>query len=178
MKSKSPLQIKFEKVITMNIKNILFLIFVSSLLIGSACAAGVGDFDISKDYKQCFADDYHTLYMNKDQDSGIAIYKNADDDAYADTDADEAYDDIVHDDAKEYLTADDDMTIDKKSDNTAEFKDVDDHAEHGIVEVVKKDGDEYVVVFWAKDSSNVKNSDLQSVLKDFNKDNDVEAISF
>lgn len=162
----------------MNIKSILFMIFVSSLLVGSACAAGVGDFDISKDYKQCYADDYHALYMNKDKDSGIAIYHNADDDSYADTDVDDGYDDIVHDDAKEYLTPDDDMTLDKQSDKTAEFKDVDDHAEHGIVEVVKKDGKEYVVVFWAKDSSNVKNSDLQSVLKDFNKDNSVEPIEF
>lgn len=162
----------------MNIKNILFLIFVSSLLLGSACAASVSDFNVNKDYHNNYTDDYHTLYVSKDLNSGVAIYKNADDDAYPDSDADDAFDDIVHDDGQEYLTPDDDMTLDKKSDNTAEFKDTDDHAHHGIVEVVKKDGKEYVVVFWAKDSSDVKNSDLKSALKEFNKDNDVEAIAF
>lgn len=162
----------------MNIKNILFLICVSSLLIGSAYAASVSDFKVNDDYHNNYADDYHALYVDKNLDSGIAVYKNADDDAYPDTDDDDAFDDIVHDDGQEYLTPDDDMTLDKQADNTAEFKDTDDHAHHGIVELVKKDGKEYIVVFWAKDSSNIKNSDLKSVLDDFNKDNGVEAIAF
>jgi hypothetical protein len=58
---------------------------------------------------------------------------------------------------------DDDFEIEKKADNIVEFKDID-HAQHGVVEVVNDDGNQYVVVFWAKDTSDVKNSDLNTLL--------------
>lgn len=68
------------------------------------------------------------------------------------------------------------MKIDNNSDNTLNFTDYD-HATHGVSEVVKAGGDEYIVVFWAKDSSKIDNSDLVSLLNDFNKDNSVKAIA-
>lgn len=69
------------------------------------------------------------------------------------------------------------MKVDKNSDNTANFTDYE-HAEHGVVEVIDVDGTQYIVVFWAKDSSNVSNSDLMSQLNEFNKDNNVKPIAF
>lgn len=163
----------------MDYKNILFLIFVSALLFGSVYgASSVNSFDIDKSYNNVFEGNYSALYLNQKHDSGITIYKNADDDAY-DEDMDDAigYDDLVHDDGREYLTVDDDFTIEKNSDNTATFEDID-HAEHGVVEVIESGGHQYVVVFWAKNNSDVSNKDLTSLLNDFNKDNNVDAIAF
>ena len=76
----------------------------------------------------------------------------------------------------EYLTGDDDVKVDEHSDNTVTFKDYD-HAQHGISEVIKGDGEKFIVVFWAKDGSDIDNSKLLKQLKDFNKDNDVNTIS-
>lgn len=163
----------------MDFKGILFLIFVSALLLGSVSgASSVNSFNIDKSYDNVFAGDYSSLYLNQNKDSGITIYKNMDDDAYnEDMDDSIGYDDLVHDDGREYLIGDDDFTINKNSDNTASFKDLD-HAEHGVVEIVKSHGQEYIVVFWAKNSSNISNKDLTSLLNDFNKDNKVDAIAF
>jgi hypothetical protein len=158
----------------MNIRHILFLVFVSALLIGSACGAKtVHDFEIDKDYKNVENQTHYSLYLNDKQDSGITVYDSL---GESDTDS-SAYDDLIHDDGQEYLQMDDDFEIEKKADNIVEFKDID-HAQHGVVEVVNDDGNQYVVVFWAKDTSDVKNSDLNPLLKEFNKDNDVEAIAF
>ena len=160
----------------MKIKPILFLIVATALMLGAAYGASVNNFKIDKAYDDTFQSDYYSLHLNKDQDAGIAIYKNVDDDAYADTDADEAYDDMIHDDGREYITPDDDMKIDEKSDNTVEFEDYD-HTNHGIAELTKSGDEEFIVVFWAKDTSDIKNSDLNSLLKDFNKDNDLKALA-
>lgn len=73
--------------------------------------------------------------------------------------------------------SDDDMKVDVGSDHIANFIDYD-HATHGVSEVVKVDGKEYIVAIWAKDSSNIKNNDLMSKLNEFNKNNKVEAIAF
>lgn len=161
----------------MNLKATIFLIAVTALMMGSACAAGIGDFQIDKNYKNAVENDYYTINLDDGENSGIAVFKNVDDDSYDNITDDDQYDNLVKDDGRDYLTADDDFELDKKSDNTAEFKDIDD-ANHGIVEVVKKDGEEYIVVFFAKDSSDIKNSDLSKSLETFNKDNDVKAVEF
>ena len=161
----------------MNLKATIFLIGALALMMGSACAAGISDFQIAKDYKNVIENDYYTINLDDGENSGIAVFKNVNDDAYDDLADDDQYDNLVKDDGRDYLTADDDYQLDKKSDNTAEFNDTDD-ANHGIVEVVKKDGEEYIVVFFAKDTSDVKNSDLSKSLETFNKDNDVKAVEF
>ena len=90
---------------------------------------------------------------------------------------DDILDNTIHHDGREYITADDDLKLDMNSDNTANFTDYD-HATHGVSEVVKVNGEQYVVVSWAKDSSNIDNAKLSSILKDFNKNNKVEAVAF
>ena len=161
----------------MDAKNIFLILIVSALLIGSACAAkGVNDFAVDKSYENAHNGTYYSLYLNDKQDAGIIVFKNVNDDAY-DDESDDAYDNLIHDDGQDYLTVDDDMKIDKNSDNTVTFTDID-HAEHGVAEVIDCDGEQFIVVFFAKDTSDVKNSDLTSLLKDFNKDNDVDAVAF
>jgi len=90
---------------------------------------------------------------------------------------DDILDNVIHHDGSEYIMPDDDMKIDVGSDNIANFTDYD-HATHGVSEVVKKDGEEFIVAIWAKDSSNIDNSDLISQLNDFNKDDSVKVIAF
>lgn len=161
----------------MDLKKIFFALLISSLLIGGACAASVNDFNIDKNYKNVYSSDYYSVYSNDKQDSGILIFKNVDDDVYDDAVNDDILDNTIHHDGREYITADDDLKLDMNSDNTANFTDYD-HATHGVSEVVKVNGEQYVVVSWAKDSSNIDNAKLSSILKDFNKNNKVEAVAF
>ena len=160
----------------MDIKKILLALIITSLLVGSACAASVNDFKVDGSYGNDFSSDYYSVYLNGNRDSGVAIYKNVNDDLYDDLN-DDAVDNIVHDDCREYLVGDDEMQITKNADNTANFTDYD-HAEHGVVEVVEIGGDQYVVVFFAKDSSNTTDADLMAKLTAFNKDNNVNAVAF
>ncbi|MBR0059505.1 MAG: hypothetical protein IJP99_09275 [Methanobrevibacter sp.] len=69
------------------------------------------------------------------------------------------------------------MKIAKNTDNTANFTDMD-HKTHGVSEVVKLNGQDYVVVFWAKDSSNMDNAKLMASLTEFNKNNNVSPVAF
>lgn len=160
----------------MDIKSILFLIAITALLIGGAYA-GSSDFKVDDNYTNTHKGEYYSLYTNGSQDSGIVIYKNVDDDSRDELNDADAYGDIIREDGRDYLSPDDDFKIDAKSDNIAEFTDLD-HAEHGVTEIVKKDNAEYIVVFWAKDTSSVSNSDLSGLLKDFNRENNLEAIAF
>ena len=153
---------------------------ISGLLIGSAYAADVTSFNMDKTLKQTYNDSYHSLYLNDNHDSGVAIYKNVDDDLYDndhDDDADDRYDDLIEDDGREYLHSDDDYQLKKEKDNTASFKDYDNN-EHGIVELVKKDGQEYIIVFWTKNNNNLTNKELKAQLNQFNKNNNVTAMAF
>ena len=161
----------------MNFKKILFALLFSALLIGGACAASVNDFNVDSAYKNIYSSDYYSAYANSNQDSGILVFKNVDDDAYDDKVNDDILDHTIHHEGKEYITPDDDMKIDKNSDNTVNFTDSD-HSTHGASEVIKVDGQEYVVVCWAKDSSNIDTTKLLSTLNEFNKNNKVEAIKF
>ena len=161
----------------MDVKKIFFALLVSALLVGGACAASVNDFNIDKTYKNEYSSDYYSVYANKNQDIGILVFKNVDDDAYDDKVNDDILDNVIHHDGREYIVADDDMKIDVNSENIANFTDYD-HATHGVSEVVKKDGEEFIVAIWAKDSSSIDNSDLISQLNDFNKENNVSAIAF
>ena len=159
----------------MDVRNVVFLLVISLLLFGIACAhKTVNDFEIDESYAASYNGSYHSLYLNQNQDSGIAIYKIASGDVDED---DDAHDNIVHDDGMDYLTPDDDMKIDKNSDNTFNFTDYD-NAQHGIGEVIDVDGDSYAVVFFAKGTDDVDNSELIYHLHDFNEDNDVDAVAF
>lgn len=161
----------------MDIKKIFFALLVSSLLIGGACAASVNDFNVDKTYKNIYKSEYYSVYTNDNQDSGILVFKNVDDDAYDHKVNDDILDHTIHHDGREYITPDDDMKIDKNSNNTVNFTDSE-HATHGVSEVIKTDGEQYIVVCWAKDSSNNTNSMLSSILAEFNKNNNVDAIAF
>ena len=168
----------------MNIKKILFALIVTTVLLGSVCATSVNDFKVDG-YNNTFDSDYNSAYLNSDGNSGVYIYKNIngnpydyDDDDYYDYDDHYDYDDDDgYDFDDNHHDFDDDSQFTKNQDNTASFKDFDD-AEHGVMEVVKVGGEEYTVVFWAKDSSNINNTDLMSKLSDFNKDNGVAPIAF
>lgn len=162
----------------MDIKKIGLALLLLTLFVGCAYAAsGVNNFNVDKSYNQAYSGDYCAVYVNSNQNSGVAIYKNVDDDVYDDIEDDDAYDYLVHGDGREYVISDDDLKVDKNSDNTANFTDYE-HATHGIVEVVNNGGEEFIVVFWAKDGGNVSDSDLTTLLNNFNKDNKVEAKAF
>ena len=156
----------------MDFRNIAVLAVISLLLFGTACAQKtVNDFKIDGTYDAAYNGNNHSLYLNQKQDSGIAIFKNVAGDVDED---DGAHDNLIHEGGRDYLTSGEDMKIDKNSDNTFNFTDYD-YCQHGIGEVIKCDGDEYVVVFFAKESSHVNNPDLITKLNEFNKDNDVKA---
>ena len=163
----------------MDIKKMFLLIAVSSLLMSSAYAINdVTSFNMDNTYKQAYNDSYHSLYLNENQDSGVAIYKNVDDDLYDDDhDNDDKYDNLIEDDGRDYLHSDDEYKVNKKDDNTANFKDYD-NGEHGIVELIKSEGKEYIIVFWAKNNNKITNKDLKTQLNQFNKNNNVTPIAF
>ena len=148
---------------------------VSFLLIGSACAAGVNDFKVDSNYKNVYSGKYYSVYT-QDNNSGILIFKNVDDDVYEHVDNDDIMEGIIHHDGREYITPDDDMTIEKNQDNTTNFKDLD-HATQGISEVINVNGEQYIVVVWAKNSANIDMAKLSSILNDFNKNNNVSPIA-
>ena len=161
----------------MNIKKIIFALLVTALLIGGACAASVNDFKVDQSYKNLYGSDYYSVYSSDNQDSGVLIFKNVNDDVYDDRVNDDVLDHVIHHDGREYTYGDDDMKLVKNSDNTASFNDYD-HATHGVSEVVKVNGEVYIVVVWAKDSSNIQNNDLMNKLTQFNNDNGVQAVAF
>ena len=155
------------KVIIMDMKKIFFALIVTSLLIGGACAASVNDFKIDNTYKRVYNGEYYSVYANDNQDCGISIYKNMNDDVYDDMENDDILDGTIHHDGREYLIPDDDMKLDVGSDHITQFTDYD-HATHGASEVVNAGGDEYVVAVWAKDSSSMDSSKVLSTLNFFN----------
>ena len=163
--------------ITWILKRYFFALIVSALLIGGVCAASVNDFKIDDTYKGVYNGEYYSVYANSNQDAGISIYKNVDDDVYDDKENDNILDNVIHHDGREYIVADEDLSIDVGSNHIANFTDYE-HATHGVSEVVDVNGDQYIVVAWAKDSSNMDFAKLLSTLKDFNKDNNVKAIAF
>lgn len=168
--------IRLKRGILMNFKKILVLIMLSSLLVGCVYAVGVTDFKIDDTLKNVYNSTDYAIYANDNNDTGISIYKyveSTDDEA----DAAGVFDDMIHDDGREYITADDEMNISKNSDNTVNFTDID-HGTNGISEVVDKDGEQFVVVFWAKNSGSTDLGQLMSTLNDFNKNNNLTAISF
>ena len=159
----------------MDIRNILFLLFVSLLLFGAVSAQKtVNDFQIDESYNSAYNGTCVSLYLNGNKDSGISVYTYV---GVDDADENNPYKDMIHDDGIDYLTPDDDFKMDKNSDNTFNFTDYD-HAQHGVGEVVEIDGDRFIVIFWAKDTSNVNNTDLISKLNEFNKENNVVPIAF
>ena len=161
----------------MDMKKIFFALIVTSLLISSVCAASVNDFKVDDTYKNLYKGDYYSVYADNNEDSGILIFKNENDDKYDDIENDDILDNVIQHDGREYITPDDDLKLDINSDNTANFTDYD-HSTHGVSEVVKNGNEEYIIVAWAKDSSNIDNTKLLSTLTDFNKNNNVKAISF
>ncbi|WP_295722853.1 hypothetical protein [uncultured Methanobrevibacter sp.] len=161
----------------MNVKKVFLIVLISLMLISTAYAAkSVNDFTVDKSYESVYKGNYYSLYLNKNQDSGIGIYKNVDDDIIDDADNDDIYENIIHDDGREYISADEDMQLTSNSDNTSHFKDMD-KSTHGISEIVKSDGEEFIVIVFAKDGSNVSDSDLTKLLNGFNKDNNLSPIT-
>ena len=184
----------------MNMKKIFFALIVTTLLIGSACAVNMNEFKVDG-YNNSYGSDYSSAYVNNNGDSGVSIYKNTeavyyhdydddgyDDDGYYDYDDDDGYNDYDDDgyDDDYYVVQNggtvnnrirDDMQISKNADNTASFTDYDD-AEHGVIEVVNFGGQQYTAIFWAKDMSNINNTNLMSKLTQFNKDNGVAPVAF
>ena len=161
----------------MDMKKIFFAFAVSALLIGGVCAASVNDFKVDDTYNNLYNGQYYSVYANGNQDCGISIYKNVDDDVYDDVDNDDILDHVIHHDGREYIIPDDDLKLDVGANNIANFTDYD-HATHGASEVVDAGGEQYIVVAWAKDSSNMDSAKLIQTLNDFNKNNNVKAVAF
>lgn len=161
----------------MNLKGVLFLLLVSSLLIGSACAAGVNDFKVDNNYKSIYGGQYYSVYTNGNQDTGICIYKNVNDDIYEHRENDDVLDHVIHHDGREYTYGDDDMAISKNADNTLNFTDYD-HATHGVSEVVGQGNEQYIITIWTKNTSSMDNNQLMSLLNDFNKNNNLSPVAF
>ena len=161
----------------MDIKKIIFALIVTSLLIGGACASSVNDFKMDDTYKSLYKGEYYSIYANNDKDCGISIYKNVDDDVYDDKENDDILDNVIHHDGREYIHPDDDLKLDVGSDHIANFTDMD-HSTHGVVELVDSNGQQYIVVFLAKNSANIQNSDLASQLAQFNTNNQVKPVAF
>ncbi len=162
----------------MDYKKLFVIALVSVMLLGTVYAAkGVTDFKVDKTFEKANNDSFYALYLNKDNNSGIAIYPNADDDSHKHNDDTEDHSDhLVHDEGTEYLAVDDNMKITKNNDNTSHFDDSHHHT-HGVVEVVKSEGKEFIVISFAKNSSDVKDSDLTKALTNFNKDNKLTPIA-
>ena len=160
----------------MDFRKVLFLLLISLLLFGTVFAQKtVNDFQVDESYEQVYNGNYHSLYVHGKQLSGIAIYRyiagDVDDNVEVDAD-------LVHDNGKGYLIGDeDDISVAKNSDNTVNFTDKD-YAEHGVAEVVSINGELFVVVFWAKNVSDIDDSELISQLNQFNMDNNVKAVAF
>jgi len=161
----------------MNLKGVLFLVLVSSLLIGSVCAASVNDFKVDSTYKGVYNGEYYSVYANGNQDVGVCIYKNVNDDVYDDVENDDVLDNVIHHDGREYIYGDDDMALTKNADNIANFTDYN-HATHGVSEVVSQGNEQYIVAIWAKNTSDMDTAKLMSMLTDFNKNNNVSPVAF
>lgn len=161
----------------MDAKKILFALLISALLVGGVCAASVNDFKVDNTYKNIYKGEYYSVYANSNQDSGISIYKNVNDDVYDDMENDDVLDHVIQHDGREYLHSDDDFKIDVGSNHIGNFTDYD-HATKGVSEVVKAGGEEFIVVVWSKDSSNIGMNKLMSTLNDFNKNNNVSPVAF
>ena len=160
----------------MDMKKIIFVLIISTLFMGCAFAANsINDLKVDEKYKHEAGNDCFSLNLNDNKDTGCVIFKNVNDDAY--DKISDSYGHFIQDDGRDYIKHDDDMKIDKNPDNTANFTDMD-HSTHGVSEVVKSGGEEFIVVAWAKDSSNMDSAKLLSALNDFNKDNNVNAIAF
>ena len=54
-----------------------------------------------------------TFYANGNQDAGVCIYKNVNDDVYDDMENDNILDHVIHHERREYTFADDDMALTK-----------------------------------------------------------------
>lgn len=158
-------------------KKILFALVVSTLLIGCAFATGIDDFKIDESVKEIYNSSKLIVYADEHSDGGIAIFKTLDKAEDDNTDDDDAIDNLVHDDGDEYLTGDDDVSIQINSDKTANFTDKD-HSTKGISEVIDHNGEKHVVVFWAKEQSDMDMAKLLSIMDKFNKDNNVAPIAF
>lgn len=160
----------------MEFKKIILMLLIGSMLIGSACAAGVNDFKVNDSYKNVYSSDYYAVYANSNQNSGINIYKNVNDDVYDDRVNDDVLDGLIHHDGREYIYGDDDLSLNKNSDNTANFTDMD-HGTIGVSEVVKHNGEEYIVAAWGT-SSSTDLAKLTATLNEFNKANSVTPVAF
>lgn len=153
---------------------------VTALLIGSACAVNMNEFKVNG-YNNSYESDYSSAYVNNNGDSRVSIYKNTEAVYYQEYDDDGYYeyddDYVVQTSDTVYNGIQDDMQITKNADNTATFTDYDD-AQHGVIEVVEFGGQQYTVIFWAKDMSNINNTDLMSKLTQFNADNGIAPVAF
>lgn len=157
----------------MELRNIICIFCISLLLLGAVSAQkNANEFQIDKSFNSEYNGTGYSLYLNENHDSGITVYRNL----VNDEDTGD-YGKLIHDNGRDYLIPDDEMTVLKNSDDTANFTDYD-NKEHGVVEVINVDGIDYVIVSWAKDGANVKDSDLLFQLIKFNKDNKVKPVAF
>ena len=122
----------------MDMKKIIFVLIISTLFMGCAFAANsINDLKVDEKYKHEAGNDYFSLNLNDNKDTGCVIFKNVNDDAY--DKISDSYGNFIQDDGRDYIKHDDDMKIDKNPDNTANFTDMD-HSTHGVVELVDSNG--------------------------------------
>lgn len=161
----------------MNFKTILIALIVSSLLIGCVSAASIQEFRIDGPVKEIFGSDDFVIYADSHGDAGLGIYKNIDNDGDNNTTFDNPLENLVYNNGNEYLTPDNDMKIRVNPDHTANFTD-NVHGTKGISELINNYGEEYVVIFWAKSSSDVNMTNMKADIDNFNKINNATPIAF
>ena len=120
-------------------------------------------------------EEYFSYYSNNDYTSGICIFKNKNDDVYDNIQDTNVLNNVVHNDGKKYITPDNNLFLSKNPGHTANFNDTE-QGTSGTIEVVNVDGNEYIIVVW---STNTTNVDTAKELSDFNKENnDLKPIPF
>ena len=160
----------------MNYKKIFIIALIALMLISTCYAAkNVTDFKVDQSYYKVDSGKYFALYLTQNQESGLAIYKYIQDKDIADEN--DKYDHMVHDYGKQYIEHNDNIDITKNKDNTTSFKDAG-HQEHGVLELVKIDGEQFVIVVFAKDHSKIEQSALVTILNNINKANDLTPIAY
>lgn len=157
----------------MNYKYVSLLVIILLILFGTTFAQKtVNDFKIDEQYNKAYAGFYQSIFLNKHNDSGIAIFqknpKGIEENA-------SGFGHLIHKDPKDYFNSSEYYKLSQNKDGSYNFTDRE-YGEHGIVEVVSYAGESYIVVFWAKEYSNVHRSELHPVLINFNKINNLSIV--
>ena len=149
----------------MNYKRLVLTLFLVLCLIGAVNASkDIDDFVVPSDYyplTDTFPYAHEGTYSHNDNNSGLVIMKFGEED----------------EDINGYLVSDGNITYTKNDDNTYYFADKTSYS-HGIYEVFEVDGEKFFANFWFSNSNDISDDEIEDIVSKFNKDNDVNLVSF